>query len=75
MCGNCRASPLSADIRINPFMGVWGEHDRAVITPRKRPRGFGASAKGTGCPPASETFLSLPPAKKPTQFPSGEKNG
>ena len=39
------------------------------------PKGFTASPSVTAAPPLTETFFSFPPAKKPTHWPSGEKNG
>jgi hypothetical protein len=39
------------------------------------PRPSGASHRLTAAPPVIETFFSLPPAKKPIHWPSGEKNG
>ncbi len=39
------------------------------------PPGMGAPASVTVTPPFTETFFSLPPAKKPIHWPSGEKNG
>src|SRR5262249_17356729 len=39
------------------------------------PHGLAASASGRGAPPETATRRSLPPAKKATDRPSGEKNG
>ena len=35
----------------------------------------GVAQRISGSPPASETFLNLPPAEKASDFPSGEKIG
>jgi hypothetical protein len=39
------------------------------------PLGLGASHSVAGEPPWTEIFLSLPLAKNPIHWPSGEKNG
>src|SRR5262245_24527744 len=44
-------------------------------SPQVPPRPAGASHNETGSPPSIRVFFSLPPAKKPTHCPSGEKKG
>jgi hypothetical protein len=49
-----------------------------MITPfwfQLPPRGTGASASVTGCPPAMSIFFSFPPAKNPISRLSGDQNG
>src|SRR5215472_18602148 len=67
-------SPLSADTRVKKDK----ESIAATIlpsSPQLAPRPAGASHKETGSPPSIRVFFSLPPAKKPTHCPSGEKKG
>jgi len=39
------------------------------------PRPLGASHTSEGVPPSTATVFSLPPAKKPSERPSGDQNG
>ena len=43
--------------------------------PQPAPRMAAALQRAKGAPPLRETFFSLPSAKNPSDFPSGEKNG
>ena len=62
---NCRGSPPSAEI--SQMEIPWLELKKIEsLGPQTAPLGLGASANVTGSPPRSETFLSAPPAKKPT---------
>ena len=63
-CGNAEERPSA----------LRREDDHAIRAPGSA-AGIGASASSRGGPPARSTRFSLPPAKKPTERPSGEKKG
>ena len=50
------------------------EHDCSVFAPASAAV-VGASQSVTAAPPCTEIFFSLPSAKKPSHWPSGEKKG
>src|SRR5215471_3750415 len=52
-----------------------GARTMVLSAPQLAPRPRGALQRLEGAPPVRETFFSLPPAKNPTDCPSGEKNG
>ena len=52
-----------------------GENRITSLALQLPPRPVGASARTCGEPPRRSTFFSLPSAKKPMYWPSGDQNG
>ena len=67
-------APPSADTRSNAERKL-GANTIRLSSPQLAPRLAFARASACGAPPSTETFLSSPPAKNPSQAESGEKNG
>src|SRR5579872_223248 len=66
--------PPAAETRIRPPNKV-GAKVIVLSGPQVALRLMGASQSVVASPPLTEAFFSLPSAKNPTHWPSGEKNG